>query len=391
MVKRKAASAALVLTTGIICALIFSKPAADAHLQHTALSSMGDIEAPLLLSGTIEAQQVYAASFPVSGCVSQIDVQEGAKVKPGDMLMRLDDTLIKDQISMVEAEQEAQKLKMQLSAKDWEILEQNALSVFDGMNAKDLARMNDALSDLTQAVGDEEAQSVWQGIDESLSSATQSSAAQSIQQLQLLELKRRTMLKQQEQYALKSTISGTVSRIQSLPGSYVIPGQTVVTVTSDARVARVTALQNNVSRLRLGQEASIYIAESGETLTTTVARVQSAVSAQSGATAQMVVEFDLDEMRSKGYLEGTAVKATVVLDRRENVVKLPLECLYEREGESFVCVVQADGSRQWVKIETGLQDDFYIEVISGLAPGERLVLYPDENGQANIPAGRLSQ
>ena len=57
---------------------------------------------------------------------------------------------------------------------------------------------------------------------------------------------------------------------------------------------------------------------------------------------------------------------------------IPLEALVEKEGKSSVYVVGADGIVQEREVETGLSNELFVEILSGLEVGEQVILNPDE-------------
>ncbi len=71
--------------------------------------------------------------------------------------------------------------------------------------------------------------------------------------------------------------------------------------------------------------------------------------------------------------EGDTATCTVVVEEAENVVALPIEAIQTNENnEEFVDVVQVDGSTKPVIIQTGISDESYVEITSGLLVGERV-------------------
>lgn len=63
----------------------------------------------------------------------------------------------------------------------------------------------------------------------------------------------------------------------------------------------------------------------------------------------------------------------VIVEKAEDVVALPIEAIQKNEqGETFVDVVKSDGTTEPVIIETGISDDYYVEITSGLNVGDRV-------------------
>ena len=64
---------------------------------------------------------------------------------------------------------------------------------------------------------------------------------------------------------------------------------------------------------------------------------------------------------------------TVIIEKAENVVGLPIEAVQkDDEGKAYANVVQDDGSTKQVYINTGISDDYYVEITSGLNVGDRV-------------------
>ncbi|MBQ7933397.1 MAG: biotin/lipoyl-binding protein [Lachnospiraceae bacterium] len=73
------------------------------------------------------------------------------------------------------------------------------------------------------------------------------------------------------------------------------------------------------------------------------------------------------EVGAMGYM-------AIVVDRAENVVYLPLEAVHTAEDKHYVYVLDDDGNRQLLWVETGLQGDTSVEIVSGLSEGDKVIL-----------------
>lgn len=71
--------------------------------------------------------------------------------------------------------------------------------------------------------------------------------------------------------------------------------------------------------------------------------------------------------------ENMLATCTVIVEKAENVVGLPIEAVQKNDkNEEFVDVVQADGTTKPIMIEKGISDDYYVEITSGLNVGDRV-------------------
>ena len=69
--------------------------------------------------------------------------------------------------------------------------------------------------------------------------------------------------------------------------------------------------------------------------------------------------------------ENIQANCTVIIEKAENVVGLPVEAVQkDEEGKEYVDVVQDDGTAKQVYIKTGISDDYYVEITYGLNVGD---------------------
>ena len=76
---------------------------------------------------------------------------------------------------------------------------------------------------------------------------------------------------------------------------------------------------------------------------------------------------------SENIQENEIANCTVIVEKAENVVGLPIEAVQKNEqGQDFVDVVQIDGTIKPVVIKTGISDAYYTEITYGLNVGDRV-------------------
>lgn len=71
---------------------------------------------------------------------------------------------------------------------------------------------------------------------------------------------------------------------------------------------------------------------------------------------------------------GTSGTITVVIESRENVLQVPNRAVHTADGKSFVYCLGEDNMREVRWVETGVYGDKNVEILSGLAEGERVIL-----------------
>jgi len=84
------------------------------------------------------------------------------------------------------------------------------------------------------------------------------------------------------------------------------------------------------------------------------------------------VLIDLETFpQDAGY--GTPLSAAVVVERRENVLTIPLAALRKQNSRYYVIVSGEDGSKGEVDVEIGIQTSTDVEIIRGLEEGQKVV------------------
>ena len=82
--------------------------------------------------------------------------------------------------------------------------------------------------------------------------------------------------------------------------------------------------------------------------------------------------LDVDD---PGNLLLPAMTARVVINTadRNDALVVPLSTLKTDAAGSYVLVLQEDGTQETRYVETGIYSDEYVEILSGLSEGERVV------------------
>jgi multidrug efflux pump subunit AcrA (membrane-fusion protein) len=80
---------------------------------------------------------------------------------------------------------------------------------------------------------------------------------------------------------------------------------------------------------------------------------------------------------------GMTGTADFILARKENTLTLPSSVVVEREGETFVFVVE--DSKAWQRsLRIGLRNEELVEVVSGLQAGEQVI----QQGRSKVKDGQ---
>jgi len=163
-------------------------------------------------------------------------------------------------------------------------------------------------------------------------------------------------------------------------------GRTLFTL-PDVSLMQVAASVNEVDlpRVKLGQKANVsieslpHIKPKG-----TVEKIATLANRQHWWMPE-VKEFDVDITieGSEALKPGISARVEIIVDRLEDVIYVPLEAVFEREGQE-VCYVAA--SEQFVArpVKTGKSNDDFVKIKEGLQPGEKIALFRPDEGKIKM-------
>jgi HlyD family secretion protein len=103
-----------------------------------------------------------------------------------------------------------------------------------------------------------------------------------------------------------------------------------------------------------------------------------------GDVKKFEVEVTIRKDESVELKPGISAKVEIMVDVRKDALHVPLQCAFLEDGAHYVNVATPAGPQRR-KVEVGLANDHYVEILAGLAPGEPALLY---NPGLPPPAGK---
>jgi membrane fusion protein (multidrug efflux system) len=284
-------------------------------------------------TGTLEAQRTVELIAKVEGQITELGVEEGDRVREGRVLLEIDprEQSLRTEEARVRAETAASELTR---------IEDMAQRGLESERALETARQDHAVR-------------------------------QAEYELERVRL---------DAHSLKAPFGGR------LTARKVELGQTVQAGTALLILADVEPLEVNlhlpeqvVGSLAEGQTVEIRAdVAPGSTLQGRVERIAAVVDP---ATSTVKVTLRVDELAA-GVRVGSFVRARITTDVHLGAVAVPRKALVEEAGASFLFVAEADSVRK-VEVQTGYADEEWIEIASGVAIGERIVVV----GQGGLRTG----
>ena len=190
---------------------------------------------------------------------------------------------------------------------------------------------------------------------------------------------------------ITAPISGVVVGEPKTAGTMAVQGSdnpTVIMRIADLSKKQIKAKvdETDIGNIRIGQEATFTVdAFTDKKFTARVSKISqtdvtnswdtsSSASSASSSTSVIYYYVTLDVDDPENLLL-PAMTARVVINTadRNDALVVPLSTLKTDAAGSYVLVLQEDGTQETRYVETGIYSDEYVEILSGLSEGERVV------------------
>ena len=196
------------------------------------------------------------------------------------------------------------------------------------------------------------------------------------------ELSMENTQKQLENYTITSPISGTVIDKEYKAGDTVESGKTLCTIYDLSYLEMTLNIDElDISTVEVGQAVQITAeAVESKTFTGVVTKVSVAGNTSGGITSYPVT-VRIDE--SDGLLPGMNVDAEIVLEEASDALAIPSSAVTRGGGNTSLALITQDSPSAenaveqeapegyvYVQVETGVSDDSYVQILSGLQEGD---------------------
>ncbi len=341
----------------------------------TARVTRGPIQSVIEEDGETRAIDRYGIAAPVAGRLLRLPLREGDPVKAGETVATL------APLPLSEADRDL--LQARLSSARALVIEARERASGAEAEAVLARRERERLADLVsrkfvseQAL--EQAEAAQKAKAAALRAA-QSREASTVADAQAAQAALAAVRAKAPVVPVASPVSGRVLRLAEKSERVVQPGTVLVTVGDPAALeVIVDVLSNDAVRVKPGMRMLLTGWGGDRVVEATVRTVEPAafrkVSALGVEEQRVYVVGDLREV-PPGLGDAYRVDARIVVAEAADALRVPLGALFRREGRwtAFVAVAGRVTARA---VETGLRGPREAQVLSGLAEGDEVVLYP---------------
>lgn len=284
------------------------------------------IELTSELIGTVEPDNIVYVNPKAGGEVTGISIKAGDRVQAGDLLCTIDTK----QVESTRLAMEAARVSMNTA--------QDALNRLQ----------------ILYASGDISEQEFTQTRNSAEAARLQFESAQEAYRIQ------------SENANITAPISGVIESCDVELHDNVGTSDQICVISGDGGKAVTFYVSDRVAR-GIRQGDSLTVEKNGSTYPASVTEVSTMVDSDTGL---FKVKASVED---QGALPtGSSVKLTVVSERADQVLTIPVDAVYYEQGNPFA-YTYADGIVHKVPVETGLYDSEYMEIQGGLGAEDQII------------------
>jgi RND family efflux transporter MFP subunit len=311
-----------------------------------------DVAAHLTVVGNLIGLQTVDVAPRTAGRLLSVNVQLGDSVRRGQVMAKVEDREIVEQVRAAEASQEVAKATIRQREADLKVAELNFERSKNLFSRQLLAK---------QALDDAESRYMASVAQLDLSKAQLSQNDARLQELQ---------------FNLNNTI--ITSPVEGFVGKrHVDPGAMVNTNTAIASVVEISRLKlvvNVVEKdLRMVNAGDVGIVEvdayPGEKFNGRIARVAPVLDPAT-RTASIEIEIPNGDHRLK---PGMYARISLTVEERKNTLVVPKNAVIDFENKRGVWVPNDEKRAAFVPVTLGIEGPEQIEIVAGLKEGDRFV------------------
>jgi HlyD family secretion protein len=362
----------------------------------TAQAARADVDNRVTTNGTVIPTSEFQARSFWPGVIRKVNVELGAKVKPGQLLVSLEDPLAYSRIAAANANLQAARVSYDDVHKGGS--QQDRIGLAGDLEQAQLAIAQDtkalkALKELQRkgAASDAEISSAQQRLD-SANASLKTLREKKSDRFSPSDIRNSTTHLQEMQAALDAAknqfndanihtpIGGTVYAIHVVDYDWVPVGADMIRV-ADLKHVEVKAYfdEPEIGRLAAGQPVAIrWDGRPGREWHGHIKQAPIAATALGPRSVGECI-ITVDDSR-EDLLPNTNVMVTATIEQHSNVLTVPRAALETNGPTSFVYRV-IDGRLQWTRVQAGIVNLQRAEIRSGLTEHDVVALNTIDNRQ----------
>jgi RND family efflux transporter MFP subunit len=359
--------------------------AAEIPSASVARVTRENLSSKLMVAGQFQAFQEVDLHAKVSGYIRRINVDIGDRVRAGQVIATLEVPELNAQVVGAQAEVRHSQSEIERAKSEVTGAESNHAALHASYTRLDQASKQRpgliAEQELDDARAKDQDAEAHVNIAKSALEATE-------QQLGVSRADNQRVQTMSDYSVVTAPFSGVVTMRYADTGSLIQAGTTSNTQSmpvvrlaqSDMLRLRMPVPESDVPFVENGGEVQITVQATGRTFTGRIIRFSRALDA---TTRTMLAEVDVPNPDLK-LSPGMYAQTVISLQQRNDVLTIQTQAVVQGEGAAYVLTVDPSGKVQKKVVLLGIQGPDKVEVTSGLADGDMVIL----SGQTNYQAGQ---
>lgn len=341
------------------------KPEKEATPVELALAKRSEISAFLSSTANLRALRDVAVSAQAEGIVQKVLAEEGDLVKDGQVLCTLDDT--QAQIRLELAQEKLAQAKLQMEKARYR---QDKATAQIGHTQAELDRYEKARKE--GVASDKDVATYKYKFEELVQD--QKVAASETKELQHrvseLDAEIAQIKLEISRMQIRAPFAGSVTLRSVNIGQRVRSMDPLFNVGAFSPLyAEVHLSERDTRSVRPNQPATIRLgSDDAATVRGRVERISPIVDQASG-TVKVTVALE----PQPGFRPGAFVRVEIRTDTKSDATLIPKRAIIEEDGQNYVYVATAETAKR-TKVQLGYENAGMVEVKSGVAPGEKVVV-----------------
>jgi macrolide-specific efflux system membrane fusion protein len=330
----------------------------------------GDLPIEVIETGKVQPREKVEVKSKVAGQVEKVFVEEGAWVKRGQPLLRLDSTDFRRDVARTEADVARAEADVAQAKNGLEFAKLSLDRKQKGLEGRGVAQI-----DVDFAANEVKAKTVALQTAQVMLSGAKVALGASQDRLRYTQI--------------QAPMDGTVIQRGIEEGEVVTPGvqatfegKALLTIADlSTLIVKADLNQIDVAKVKLGQKVKLTLdALPGKTYEAVITKVAPASSTPKGGTVE-VFPVEATLAKADGEIKpGMTADVRVHIETKPGVLYLPIEAVVKEAGKAHVTKIsvgeKGKEKTDKVDVKTGVRNDRDVEIVDGIKEGDKVLIKP---------------
>ncbi len=341
----------------------------------------GTVTAEVMGTGTLTAHTKTTISPKIQGRLVELTVDQNDMVTTGQLLARLDDSDLREQVAIAKAYLEVAQASLKRAQAEEErakaVITQSQLDYMRNLKLADTGAV--ATSDMDKSR--EQLQ-----VAEAEVARADAAVIEAQKQIAAADKTLRYHDAKLTDTRIYSPFEGLITRRDRDPGDIIVPGASIFQLISTREIwISAWVDESAMTMLQPGQKARLFFrADPQKNYSGTVVRISREVDRES---REFLVDVSADQL-PQNWAIGQRAEVFIQTERKEDVVRVPRRLVRWRNGKAGVFVISG-GNADWRNLNLGITGGEFAEVESGIAAGDKIITAPDSEARKLQPGRRV--